>query len=108
MKKVVLFFALLTSIYFSSAQDLSAYEKEFFIRGADTLRYRILYPGNYKKEKPYPLVVFLHGGGERGNDNEHQLDLGASLFLRDSLRKQFPAIVIFPQCPSDSLWTKTP
>jgi predicted peptidase len=71
MKKVVLFFALLTSIYFSSAQDLSAYEKEFFIRGADTLRYRILYPGNYKKEKPYPLVVFLHGGGERGNDNEH-------------------------------------
>jgi predicted peptidase len=90
------------------AQDFTQYKKELFIRGQDTLRYRILYPENYKKEKPYPLVVFLHGGGERGNDNDAQLDHGAGLFLRDSLRKQFPAIVIFPQCPSDSLWTKTP
>jgi predicted peptidase len=108
MKKIVPLLTLLISLHFSQAQDLSTYQKEFFIRGADTLRYRILYPENYKKEKPYPLVVFLHGGGERGNDNEHQLDLGASLFLRDSLRRQFPAIVVFPQCPSDSLWTKTP
>jgi predicted peptidase len=90
------------------AQDFSKYKKEFFIHGQDTLRYRILYPENYKKEKSYPLVVFLHGGGERGNDNDAQLDHGAGMFLRDSLRKRFPAIVVFPQCPSDSLWTKTP
>ncbi|HEY4876957.1 MAG TPA: alpha/beta fold hydrolase [Puia sp.] len=90
------------------AQDFSQYKKEFFIRGKDTLRYRILYPENYKKEKSYSLVVFLHGGGERGNDNEAQLLHGGTLFLKDSLRKLFPAIVIFPQCPSDSLWTKTP
>jgi predicted peptidase len=105
MKKIASFLTLLISIHFSQAQDFSAYKKEFFIRDADTLRYRILYPENYKKEKPYPLVVFLHGAGERGNDNEHQLDLGASLFLRDSIRKQFPAIVVFPQCPPDSFWS---
>ncbi|HSZ33559.1 MAG TPA: alpha/beta fold hydrolase [Puia sp.] len=90
------------------AQDFTQYKREFFIRGRDTLRYRILYPEDYKIEKSYPLLVFLHGGGERGNDNEAQLIHGAGLFLRDSLRKQFPAIVIFPQCPSDSLWTTTP
>jgi pimeloyl-ACP methyl ester carboxylesterase len=90
------------------SQDFSQFKKEFFIRGMDTLRYRILYPGNYRKENSYPLVVFLHGGGERGNDNEAQLMHGAGMFLRDSLRRQFPAIVVFPQCPSDSLWTTTP
>jgi predicted peptidase len=97
MKKTVSFLTLLISIHFSRAQDFSAYKKGFFIRGADTLRYRILYPENYKKEKAYPLVVFLHGAGERGNDNEHQLDLGAILFLRDSLRKKYPAIVPLPK-----------
>lgn len=96
-------FLLTTDLY---AQDFSAYKKEFFIQGTDTLRYRVLYPENYNKQKSYPLVVFLHGAGERGNDNEHQLDLGASLFLRDSVRKQFPAIVIFPQCPADSTWNR--
>jgi predicted peptidase len=64
--------------------------------------YRILYPENYKKEKAYPLFVFLHGAGEMGNDDEHQLDLGASSFFRDSLRKKLPVIVVFPRCPLDS------
>lgn len=108
MKKIVSLFILVISIQISQAQDFSAYKRELFMRGVDTLRYRILYPENYKKEKLYPLVVFLHGAGERGNDNEHQLDLGASLFLKDSVRKKFPAIVIFPQCPPDSLWNKLP
>jgi pimeloyl-ACP methyl ester carboxylesterase len=88
------------------AQDFSQFKKGFLVRGGDTLRYRILYPENYKKGKPYPLVVFLHGAGERGNDNEAQLDHGGGLFLRDTLRKQFPAIVVFPQCPADSFWFK--
>jgi len=104
MKIVVPLLTLLICIHLSQAQDFSAYKKEFFIRGADTLRYRVLYPENYKREKPYPLVVFLHGAGERGNNNEHQLDLGAALFLKDSIRKRFPALVVFPQCPFDSLW----
>jgi len=98
--------AVISCIHISKAQDFSAYQKKFFIKGNDTLRYRILYPENYKKEKPYPLIVFLHGAGERGDDNEHQLDLGASLFLKDSVRKEFPAIVVFPQCPTDSTWNR--
>ena len=104
MKKIVCLLTLLMSIHFSQAQDFSAYKKELFIRGTDTLRYRMLYPENYTRGKSYPLIVFLHGAGERGNDNEAQLSHGGALFLKDSLRKQFPAIVIFPQCPADSFW----
>jgi predicted peptidase len=106
MKKIVPLLTLLISIHFSLAQDFSTYKKELFIRGRDTLRYRILYPENYKKGKNYPLIVFLHGAGDRGNDNEHQLEFGGTLFLRDTLRKRFPAIVVFPQCPRDSSWSR--
>lgn len=104
LKIVVAFLALITCTHYCHAEDISAYKKKMFIHGKDTLRYRILYPESYNKHKSYPLVVFLHGAGERGNDNERQLDHGGTLFLTDSIRKKFPAIVIFPQCPVDSLW----
>ena len=68
------------------------------------LPYRILYPENYDKNKKYPLVLFLHGAGERGKDNEKQLTHGARLFLKEENRKNFPAIIVFPQCPEESFW----
>jgi len=86
------------------AQDLSAFQKKLYIINKDTLRYRILYPLHYKSHKKYPVITFLHGSGERGNDNESQLIHGGALFLNDTLRKKFKAIVIFPQLPKDSLW----
>ena len=86
-------------------QDLSLYEKKQFISATgDTLDYRILFPENYQSDKDYPLVLFLHGAGERGSDNEKQLTHGAGLFLADENRKKFPAIVVFPQCPEDKYW----
>lgn len=68
------------------------------------LPYRILYPKNYDKTQKYPLVVLLHGAGERGSDNEKQLTHGSKLFLNEQYRDRFPAIVIFPQCSADSYW----
>lgn len=88
------------------AQDFSAYQSKFFIRGNDTLRYRILYPENYKKNRAYSLVMFLHGAGERGNDNEAQLKNGGALFLKPENRKYFKSIVIFPQCPANKSWSR--
>lgn len=66
------------------------------------LNYRILYPKDFDESKEYPLVVFLHGMGERGGDNTTQLTHGAKLFA-DSI-EQYPAIVIFPQCPTMDYW----
>ncbi len=60
---------------------------------------------NYDASKKYPLVYFLHGAGERGNDNEAQLMHGSTLFLRDSIRERYPAIVVFPQCAENSFWS---
>lgn len=71
----------------------------------DTLAYRILLPENFSKDQSYPLVLFLHGAGERGSDNTAQLMHGSSLFTDSENRSEFPAIVIFPQCPSDDYWS---
>lgn len=66
--------------------------------------YRLLLPRVYDASRNYPLLLFLHGAGQRGNDNENQLTYGATLFLRDSLRVNYPAFVVFPQCPTDQRW----
>lgn len=88
------------------AQDTSLYKKEVFISGSDSLPYRILYPSRYDVNKKYPVVLFLHGAGERGSDNEKQLTHGSKLFVDSMNRVKYPAFVVFPQCPTDSFWAK--
>jgi len=102
-KSVALLFALFVFITLF-AQEKSVYEKRIFVRGTDTLRYRILLPIDYKPNKKYPVVLFLHGAGERGNDNELQLTHGWKLFADSINRKKYPAFVIFPQCPQNTSW----
>lgn len=95
---------LLISTISIKAQDLKKYDKGSYIKGKDSISYRILFPENFNPEKKYPILFFLHGKGETGNDNEKQLTNGGSLFLKDSFRKQFPSIVVFPQCADNSYW----
>lgn len=66
--------------------------------------YRVMVPSKYNAARNYPLVIFLHGIDERGTDNENQLKWGASLFKSDSVRKNHPSFVIFPQCPLNYRW----
>lgn len=87
------------------SQDLRLFEKKEYKNDfGQILPYRILFPENYDRTKKYPLVLFLHGAGERGSDNNAELVHGATLFLADSNRKKFPCIVIFPQCPANNFW----
>lgn len=92
----------LLDINFLSAQHQDLYTYEYFISGTDTLHYRKLIPKDFDQSKQYPLVFFLHGSGERGNDNEAQLTHGSELFVKN--RDSFPSIVIFPQCPIEDYW----
>jgi predicted peptidase len=111
------FFTLLLAIssVAASAQDTSLYLKKEFTADGFTLPYRILFPEQYNPSKKYPLILVLHGAGERGSDNEKQLIHGGRLFLDAKVRRKYPAIVVFPQCPQESYWssvsidrTKTP
>lgn len=95
---------LFLSISLSIVSQNELFEKRVFTHKKQTLPYRVLFPENYDKTQSYPLVIFLHGAGERGNDNEKQLTHGASLFTDELNRVDFPAIVLFPQCPENEFW----
>lgn len=95
---VFLFFGSIT------AQSKQDFKKEQYVQNKDTLNYRILYPKDFSKDKKYPVLLFLHGAGERGNDNESHLVHGSDLFLQKS--QEFPAIVIFPQASANDFWAK--
>lgn len=102
----IVFYSLLMMSWSALAQDLSLYQKrEFKITDNKVMPYRILFPENYDRSQKYPLVVFLHGVGERGGDNEKQLTHGAKLFLSAEARKNFPCIIVFPQCATEGYWS---
>lgn len=100
MKKL-LFSLLFVSQTIVLCQEFS---KELFISDKDSLPYRLLLPKNFDNAKKYPLIVFLHGAGERGNDNELQLVHGKDLFINMNKNNNFPSIVVFPQCSKNSYW----
>jgi predicted peptidase len=88
------------------SQKISFYEPRLFIRDGDTLPYRIALPENFDANKKYPLLLFLHGMGERGRDNQRQLIHGGKEFVDSATRKNFPAILLFPQCAATDFWPR--
>jgi predicted peptidase len=91
--------------FLAQAQVNSAFDRGSFINKTDTLAYRILFPKKFDPAKKYPLIIVLHGAGERGHDNDSQLKYGPKLFLEDTIRQNYPAIVVFPQCPENGFWS---
>jgi predicted peptidase len=105
MKYLTLVFAFVLCINAESifSQSLRFSFNKYIDKG-DTLNYRQLYPDSDTLRK-YPLVIFLHGSGERGNDNDAQLKWGVMNFATDQNMMLHPALVIAPQCPEKMSWS---
>ncbi len=72
----------------------------------DTLPYNIFYPTSYgKKGEKVPLFLWLHGAGERGNDNKVQLNNVVPYLISPDVQAQFPAVLLVPQCPKEGYWS---
>jgi hypothetical protein len=70
--------------------------------------FRYFVPPGYTGAQAYPLILFLHGSGERGSDNEAQLNNnanGALQLIGDSQLALQPVFMIAPQCPTDGWWS---
>ena len=105
-KKATLIFAtiLFFICYIANAQPSRFSVQQYISEKGDTLNYRMLYPDADTLRK-YPLVVFLHGAGERGSDNDAQLKWGVMNFATDEMMTMYPAFVIAPQCPTGMTWS---
>jgi len=67
-----------------------------------TIRYWLFLPQNYQKEQPVPLMLFLHGAGERGEDLELVKKWGPPKLVEKDTK--FPFLVVSPQCPKNQRW----
>ena len=104
MKRAI-FICILFITGFLSAAGQEKYEYQTFTAEDGTaLNYRMLRPLETAKGKKFPLVIFLHGLGERGTDNEAHLFHGSQMFLNPVTREKHPAYVLFPQCPKTAFW----
>ncbi|HVS97291.1 MAG TPA: prolyl oligopeptidase family serine peptidase [Puia sp.] len=103
MKRLLFLLAAILPAILTNAQP-SRFSRETFIDKTDTLRYRLLFP-DANRQRKYPLVIFLHGSGERGSDNDAQLKWGVMNFATDQNMMEHPAIVIAPQCPEHQTWS---
>ncbi len=64
--------------------------------------YLLYLPQDYEKQDAWPLLLFLHGAGERGTDLNLVKVHGPPMLVEEG--KQFPFIVVSPQCPKEKWW----
>jgi len=67
--------------------------------------YAVYVPRDYTPGRAWPMVVFLHGIGERGSDGLLQTEVGIGRAIRRH-PERFPCIVVMPQCPDTVFWDK--
>nr|WP_242111236.1 PHB depolymerase family esterase [Luteimonas aquatica] len=76
--------------------------REVTVNGA-TRRYQVFVPSRRAGGAQPPVILFLHGSGERGDDGLRQTQSGLGPYVR-AHADAFPAIVVFPQVPEDEEW----
>lgn len=107
MRQVLAMFALALS----TTADAAEPDAKVFRKGDKSLPYRLVKPAGTEAGKTYPLVLFLHGAGERGTDNAKQLihvwDKGTGPLGRAEFQAA-KAFAILPQCPDGKQWVNVP
>jgi len=104
--KKLCFLALLLIPLAADAADFTA--RIFTDRDGKTLPYRLLIPANYDSATKYPVILFFHGAGERGIDNNAQLKHAISAITTPEDCVKYPAFIIAPQCPVKKQWVDMP
>ena len=101
---------LITFLFLCPLAGLPAYAKKHetgFIDRTITIqdvnfKYQVFVPEDWTPHQKWPVILALHGAGERGEDGLLQTDVGIGTAIRSN-RGVIKAIVVMPQCPK-SLW----
>lgn len=71
--------------------------------GDQSMPYVVYVPRDYVAEKQWPVILFLHGAGERGDNGLAQTGTGIGTAIRRN-PERFPCLVVMPQCPNGRGW----
>ena len=73
--------------------------------GQFDIGYYVYTPKDYSRDKKYPMIVFLHGAGERGNGKDELDKISKNALAKYAKEgREYPAILLCPQCPSRIVW----
>lgn len=86
----------------SAPQQRTLLARTFEATSGLVLPYRIHYPADFSPAKQYPLLLFMHGAGERGSDNQLQLFHGGDMLA--TAPELAEVIIVAPQCPAGEWW----
>jgi len=97
---VLLTFAVPRS--FARSQQTGFLDRTIAVSGT-TYKYQVFVPEDWSAKQKWPIILFLHGAGERGSDGLLQTDVGLPHSVRLD-RSRFNAIIVMPQCLKDDWW----
>jgi predicted peptidase len=88
-------------VYCGGISDL--FQERSMTVGGVAHKYRVFVPPEWNRKKSWPVVLYLHGAGERGDDGVLPTKVGfGPALVRDPA--SCPAVVVFPQCPKNRWW----
>ncbi len=105
----VLFFVcilLAASTAHAKKRETGFLDRTVVVNGT-SYKYQVYVPADWSSKKKWPIILFLHGAGERADDGMFQTQVGIGRAIREH-RDRFPAIVVLPQCRKDHWWAQFP
>ena len=89
-----------------SAQQETGFLNRTMTIGGKPSPYQVYVPREYTRTREWPVILFLHGAGERGTDGMRQTGVGLGTAVR-RFPDRFPDLIVMPQAPPDSIWRGT-
>src|ERR1035441_5141347 len=88
-----------------SPQETGFLNRKVHVNG-NTFRFQVYLPEEWRRDdhKQWPVILFLHGRGERGSEGMWQTQIGLPQAVRDH-PERWPFVIVMPQCPLPSYWT---
>ncbi len=104
IRTLLLFVSASVSFSLYAQQEDSRFDTYFFEHRGLKIPYRFFVPVVQSPDKTFPLVLYLHGAGERGNDASNLVLKNGALNFANR-QTQYPCYVLVPQCPKEMKWS---
>jgi len=107
MRMVLLWVALIAAAPAAAEKVQTGFLDSSVVVENHLYKYQVFVPEDWSASKKWPVIVFLHGIGESGDDGLIETEVGIGSAIRRD-RARFPAIVVLPQSPKGHWWSEPP